>query len=134
MICIGITIGIGPSGALLHTIGIGTIIGIGIGVGQWKHTIRDRLIEVILWDYGLFGQKFTIFFFFQAPVTVNIVLKDQSCLPFMTDVGMHILYYCKHCTHYSQQLLSVIEHIKQCPKKGCEGKGCTIQYSLFTGC
>ena len=32
-------IGIGPSGALLHTIGIGTIIGIGIGVGQWKHTI-----------------------------------------------------------------------------------------------
>ena len=32
-------IGIGPSGALLHTIGIGTIIRIGIGVGQWKHTI-----------------------------------------------------------------------------------------------
>ena len=40
MICIGITIGISPSGALLHTIGIGTIIGIGIGVGQWKCTIR----------------------------------------------------------------------------------------------
>ena len=36
MICIGITIGIGPSGALLHTIGIR----IGIGVGQWKCTIR----------------------------------------------------------------------------------------------
>ena len=36
MICIGIIIGIGPSGALLHTIGIGTIIRIGIGVGQWK--------------------------------------------------------------------------------------------------
>ena len=38
---------ISPSGALLHTIGIGTIIRIGIGVGQWKHTIsvftsRDR--------------------------------------------------------------------------------------------
>ena len=31
-----------PSGALLHTIGIRTIIGIGIGVGQWKHTIRAR--------------------------------------------------------------------------------------------
>ena len=41
VICIGITIGIGPSGALLHTIGIGTIIGIGIGVGQWKCTIRQ---------------------------------------------------------------------------------------------
>ena len=39
MICIGITIGIGPSGALLHTIGIGTIVGIGIGVRQWKCTI-----------------------------------------------------------------------------------------------
>ena len=31
---------IGPSGALLHTIRIRTIIGIGIGVGQWKHTIK----------------------------------------------------------------------------------------------
>ena len=41
MICIGITIGISPSGALLHTIGIGTIIGIGIGVGQWKCTITS---------------------------------------------------------------------------------------------
>ena len=41
MICIGITIGIGPSGALLHTIGIGTIIGIGIGVRQWKCTIKE---------------------------------------------------------------------------------------------
>ena len=46
MICIGITIGIGPSGALLHTIGIGTIIGIGIGVGQWKYTIRAHLHQV----------------------------------------------------------------------------------------
>ena len=36
-------IGIGPSGALLHTIGIRTIIGIGIGVGQWKHTIRKKI-------------------------------------------------------------------------------------------
>ena len=43
-------IGIGPSGALLHTIGIGTIIGIGIGVGQWKHTIR------------LYCQSFFLFF------------------------------------------------------------------------
>ena len=34
------TIGIGPSGALLHTIGIGIEIGLGIGIGQWKHTIR----------------------------------------------------------------------------------------------
>ena len=91
-------------------------------------TVGLRLIRSEVHNLVLF------FFFFQAPVTVNIVLKDQSCLPFMTDVGMHILYYCKHCTHYSQQLLSVIEHIKQCPKKGCEGKGCTIQYSLFTGC
>ena len=35
-------IGIGPSGALLHTIGIGTIIGIGIGVGQWKYTLTGN--------------------------------------------------------------------------------------------
>ena len=42
MICIGITIGIGPSGALLHTIRICTIIGIGIGVGQWKCTINSQ--------------------------------------------------------------------------------------------
>ena len=72
-------------------------------------------------------RRLTMLFFlfaFQAPVTVNIVLKDQSCLPFMTDVGMHILYYCKHCTHYSQQLLSVIEHIKQCTKKHTEGEFC----------
>ena len=41
MICIRITIGIGPSGALLHTIGIGTIIGIGIGVRQWECTIKE---------------------------------------------------------------------------------------------
>ena len=42
MICIRITIGIGHSGALLHTIRIGTIIAIittGILVGKWKHTI-----------------------------------------------------------------------------------------------
>ena len=39
MICIGITIGISPSEALLHTIGISTIIRIGIGVRQWKCTI-----------------------------------------------------------------------------------------------
>ena len=37
------TIGIGPSGALLHTIGIGIEIGIGIGIGQWKHTIMASL-------------------------------------------------------------------------------------------
>ena len=34
------TIGIGPSGALLHTIRIGIGICLGIGIGQWKHTIR----------------------------------------------------------------------------------------------
>ena len=39
MLCTGITIGISPSGALLDTIGISTVIGIGIGVGQWKRTI-----------------------------------------------------------------------------------------------
>ena len=37
-------IGIGPSGALLHTIGIGTIIGIGIRVRQWKHTISHNIL------------------------------------------------------------------------------------------
>ena len=37
------TIGIGPSGALLHTIGIGIEIGLGIGIGQWKHTINMQL-------------------------------------------------------------------------------------------
>ncbi len=58
----------------------------------------------------------------QAPVTVNIVLKDQTCLPYMADVGMHILYYCKHCTMYSQHLLHVIEHLKSCPVKGTDGK------------
>ena len=50
MICIGITTGIGPSGAPLHTIGIGTIIGIGIGVGQWKCTIttlRRKQVELL---------------------------------------------------------------------------------------
>ena len=41
-------IGIGPSGALLHTIGIGTIIGIGIGVGQWKHTIMSFTMPFIM--------------------------------------------------------------------------------------
>ena len=46
MIYIGITIGIGPSGALLHAIGIGTIIGIGIGVGQWKCTMRPIQIPI----------------------------------------------------------------------------------------
>ena len=41
---------IGPSGALLHTIRIGTIIGIGIGVRQWKHTITPALLctQVVL--------------------------------------------------------------------------------------
>ena len=43
MICIGITMGIGPSGALLHTIRIGTIIGIAIGVEQWKCTISPSI-------------------------------------------------------------------------------------------
>ena len=33
------TIGIGPSGAFLHIIGIGVGIGISIGVGQWIHAI-----------------------------------------------------------------------------------------------
>ena len=52
MICIGITIGISPSGALLHTIGIGTIIGIGIGVGQWNCTITA--IEHIICNVFVF--------------------------------------------------------------------------------
>ena len=39
------TIGIGPSGALLHTIGIGIEIGLGIGIGQWKHTIIQNNID-----------------------------------------------------------------------------------------
>ena len=38
---IGITIGIGPSGAFVHFIGISVGIGIGIGVGLWKCTISS---------------------------------------------------------------------------------------------
>ena len=56
MICIGITIGIGPSGALLHTIGIGTIIGIGIGVGQWKCTITVKVYHCVNGDSPFDGQ------------------------------------------------------------------------------
>ena len=37
------TIGIGPSGAFLHIIGMG----IGIGVGQWKHAIRNVCWSVV---------------------------------------------------------------------------------------
>ena len=33
------TIRISPSVAFLHTIGICTVVGIGLGIGQWKHTI-----------------------------------------------------------------------------------------------
>ena len=51
MIYIGITIGISPSGALLHTIRIGTTIGIGIGVRQWKCTISPNSFHAV------FGKK-----------------------------------------------------------------------------
>ena len=40
LLCIGITIAIGPSLAFLHIIGIG----VGIGVGQCKHTITESHI------------------------------------------------------------------------------------------
>ena len=50
------TIGIGPSGALLHTIGIGIGIGLGIGIGQWKHTITPcRVFQVHFGGGGRYG-------------------------------------------------------------------------------
>ena len=53
-------IGIGPSGALLHTIRIRTIIGIGIGVGQWKHTISPSIILTLISFHSRILLKLTI--------------------------------------------------------------------------
>ena len=48
---IGMTIRIGPSGALLHTIGIGIEIVLGIGIGQWKHTIKEPYKRTLKWHF-----------------------------------------------------------------------------------
>ena len=91
MICIGIAIGIGPSGALLHTIGIGTIIGIGIGVGQWKCTITPKTLLICRKGYSGIRSR---------PLThsLSLVHTYRQSLIFLTvEIGLNaVLSSCLH--------------------------------------